>query len=99
MDEIWDLIESVSEGFPTYSYTQPILSLRFLSKIQLMKKQISIKKTLVFVKNLHVLTTYLFSSVICSNSNSNCKVDQKKTVAFSQMFNHVQGPYIIPQNN
>ena len=21
MDEIWDLIESVSEGFPTYSYT------------------------------------------------------------------------------
>ena len=20
MDEIWDLIESVSEGFPTYSY-------------------------------------------------------------------------------
>ena len=21
LDEIWDLIESVSEGFPTYSYT------------------------------------------------------------------------------
>ena len=27
---------------------------------------------------------------ICSNSFSNCKVDQKKTVAFSQMFNRVQ---------
>ena len=22
LDEIWDLIESVSEGFPTYSYSQ-----------------------------------------------------------------------------
>ena len=22
LDEIWDLIESVSEGFPSYSYTQ-----------------------------------------------------------------------------
>ena len=29
-------------------------------------------------------------SNICSNSFSHCKVDQKKTVAFFQMFNHVQ---------
>ena len=29
-------------------------------------------------------------AIICSNSFSNfCKVDQKKTVAISQMFNHV----------
>ena len=27
---------------------------------------------------------------ICSNSFSHCKVDNKKTVAISQMFNHVQ---------
>ena len=25
LDEIWDLIESVSEGFLTYSFTRPIL--------------------------------------------------------------------------
>ena len=30
------------------------------------------------------------SLIICSNSVSYCKVDQKKTVAISQMFNHVQ---------
>ena len=29
-------------------------------------------------------------AIICSNSFSYCKVDQKKTVAISQMFNHVQ---------
>ena len=29
-------------------------------------------------------------AIICSNSFSHCKVDQKKTVAISQMFNHVQ---------
>ena len=29
-------------------------------------------------------------AIICSNSFSNWKVDQKKTVAISQMFNHVQ---------
>ena len=26
MDEIWDLIESVSEGFPTYSYGSSTLT-------------------------------------------------------------------------
>ena len=30
------------------------------------------------------------SSYFFSNSFSHCKVDQKKTVAISQMFNHVQ---------
>ena len=29
-------------------------------------------------------------AIICSNSFSQCKVDQKKTVAISQLFNHVQ---------
>ena len=29
-------------------------------------------------------------AIICSSSFSHCKGDQKKTVAFSQMFNHVQ---------
>ena len=29
-------------------------------------------------------------SKICSNSFSHCKVDQKKIVTISQMFNHVQ---------
>ena len=29
-------------------------------------------------------------AIICSNSFSHCKVDQKKVVAISQMFNHVQ---------
>ena len=29
-------------------------------------------------------------AIICSNSFSYCKGDQKKTVAISQMFNHVQ---------
>ena len=29
-------------------------------------------------------------AIICSNSFSHCKGDQKKTVAISQMFNHVQ---------
>ena len=29
-------------------------------------------------------------AIICSNSFSDCEVDQKKTVASSQMFNHVQ---------
>ena len=29
-------------------------------------------------------------AIICSNSFSNCKVDQKKPVASAQMFNHVQ---------
>ena len=29
-------------------------------------------------------------AIICSNSFSHCKVDQKETVAFSQMFNYVQ---------
>ena len=28
--------------------------------------------------------------IICSNSFSHCKVDQKKTITISQMFNHVQ---------
>ena len=28
-------------------------------------------------------------AIICSNSFSHCKGDQKKTVAISQMFNHV----------
>ena len=29
-------------------------------------------------------------AIICSNSFSHCKEDQKKTLAISQMFNHVQ---------
>ena len=29
-------------------------------------------------------------AIICSNSFSNCQVDQKKTIAISQMFNHEQ---------
>ena len=29
-------------------------------------------------------------AITCSNSFSHCKGDQKKTVAISQMFNHVQ---------
>ena len=29
-------------------------------------------------------------AIIYYNSFSHCKIDQKKTVAFSQMFNHVQ---------
>ena len=29
-------------------------------------------------------------AIICSNSFSHCKVDQKKTLAFSQTFNHVE---------
>ena len=29
-------------------------------------------------------------AIICSNPFSHCKGDQKKTVAISQMFNHVQ---------
>ena len=29
-------------------------------------------------------------AIICSKSFSHCKGDQKKTVAISQMFNHVQ---------
>ena len=29
-------------------------------------------------------------AIICSNSFSHCKVDQKKTIVISQMFNHVQ---------
>ena len=32
LDEIWDLIESVSEGFPTYSCSITILSLEKLSR-------------------------------------------------------------------
>ena len=32
----------------------------------------------------------LILAIICSNSFSHCKVDQKKTVAIFQMFNHVQ---------
>ena len=32
-------------------------------------------------------------AIICSNSFSHYKVDQKKTVAISQMFNHVQLNY------
>ena len=35
------------------------------------------------------ITKYVLA-IICSNSFSHCKVDQKKTVAISQMFNHVQ---------
>ena len=34
--------------------------------------------------------TKCFLAIICSNSFSHCKVDQKKTVTISQMFNHVQ---------
>ena len=30
LDEIWDLIESVSKGFPTYSYGVRILALAFI---------------------------------------------------------------------
>ena len=29
-------------------------------------------------------------AIFCSNSFSNCKVDQKKTIAISQMFSHLQ---------
>ena len=29
-------------------------------------------------------------AIFCSNSFSNCKVDQKKTIAISQMFNQLQ---------
>ena len=34
-------------------------------------------------------------SVICSNSFSHCKGDQKKTVAISQMFNHVHWMHLL----
>ena len=34
--------------------------------------------------------TKVFLAIICSNSVSNCKVDQKKTVAIPQMFSQLQ---------
>ena len=38
-------------------------------------------------------------TIFCSNSFSHCKVDQKKTVAISQMFNHVQLHWMDLLNN
>ena len=40
--------------------------------------------------NLPEFITKGVLAIICSNSFSHCKGDQKKTVAISQMFNHVQ---------
>ena len=40
--------------------------------------------------NIPYCITKCVLAIICSNSFSHCKGDQKKTVAISQMFNHVQ---------
>ena len=43
LDEIWDVIESVSEGFLTYSYSfNEILCLRSKKKVKLSHSQIAV---------------------------------------------------------
>ena len=53
------------------------------------KKIASLIKMRSTLKIPKCITTGILA-IICSNSFSHCKLDQKKTVAISQMFNHVQ---------